>query len=521
MESFRMENGPKDNQKSAGRKYLILAIINIVTAALLFIVVLTIIIVYEENKQLYIFQNQNATLYTSQNEEWSTSQLQPSRSSQTTFFISERDETVLLSQYDASYSRGFSDSTFYSEHHTMSSHFKEQSLSFSSVVSSYEIYSSMNTPSDGWSPLPSPVISTEFISTEIHSTLPSIITEKTSTFLTSELVTMATAVISSTAVCQSHQYQCKDNTCISSLLVCDGTPNCPDASDESPDCECSVDQFQCKSGQCVLSSHRCDRYRHCLDGTDEANCSNCVGFECGTGLCLWTWTSYCNGVVDCVDLSDEKQCPFKPGFRRCSNGLWIRSEDWCNGLDDCYDNSDETQCRDCEVSEVMCSDYGYCNRQEWLCDGHFDCTNGIDENNCSNCSADQFTCRDYTCVDIYDTCDGVFDCPDGSDEESCVILKGDNSTSGIAVISFRGNSYFICSTYWTKNQSDHICHLTGHEFSKETVSTNISLQVNTTDLLQLRNPVIDLTNSFMQNFKIVTSCDTDTIISVNCMPKAI
>lgn len=37
-------------------------------------------------------------------------------------------------------------------------------------------------------------------------------------------------------LCRSDQYQCKDESCISPLFVCDGTPNCPDASDESPDC---------------------------------------------------------------------------------------------------------------------------------------------------------------------------------------------------------------------------------------------------------------------------------------------
>lgn len=45
-----------------------------------------------------------------------------------------------------------------------------------------------------------------------------------------------------------------------------------------------------------------------IRGNIELFFPDCVGVQCDSGLCLWSWFPLCNGVVDCPDLSDEVNC---------------------------------------------------------------------------------------------------------------------------------------------------------------------------------------------------------------------
>ena len=72
--------------------------------------------------------------------------------------------------------------------------------------------------------------------------------------------------------------------------------------------------------------------------------SDCQGFECNSGLCLWASSFRCNDRVDCPDLSDEIGCPWRRGYEECDNGLYVHRDAWCDGIDDCFDNSDEKYC---------------------------------------------------------------------------------------------------------------------------------------------------------------------------------
>lgn len=98
-------------------------------------------------------------------------------------------------------------------------------------------------------------------------------------------------------------FKCKDGTCISSSLRCDGRYDCPLEDDEDKDkcehyvshhevTECTKDEFKCvKDGVCIPLELVCDKTNHCLDGSDETTgCevlrNKCTGFTCNNGHCL-------------------------------------------------------------------------------------------------------------------------------------------------------------------------------------------------------------------------------------------
>ena len=77
--------------------------------------------------------------------------------------------------------------------------------------------------------------------------------------------------------CNANEFTCNSGACIDIALVCDGTPQCNDDSDEAPinplcAIPCEVDEYTCDDGACIPAALECDDFPDCSDASDELTC---------------------------------------------------------------------------------------------------------------------------------------------------------------------------------------------------------------------------------------------------------
>ncbi|XP_062577508.1 atrial natriuretic peptide-converting enzyme-like [Saccostrea cucullata] len=479
MQQFSVMD-PSDNIKSqsARRNFLIMAILCFVFAFIFICTVVVVVLTNIENKKQYQYGPSAELKYQTINITSSFSLIQPSTPSLTS--------SMKTSNLEMSPTEIQATSTIRKEY---SSSALRTTIDSTSLVQSFSLLTTYKSNSV-LSTATSLVQNLSLSSVELHSKSSSVLQPSTVDFTSSDL-----SSVSPSALTSSHPVTTTDPPITLAA--------------------CANSDFTCRSGECVNHENaKCNRYFDCQDKSDEENCTDCIGVQCASGLCLWSW-SRCDGTVDCPDLSDEINCDADSNKKKCDNGVWIYKYQWCDGIDNCYDNSDEKKCSCLAGLEVECGD-GQCIRRDWVCDAYQDCS--TDEMGCDKCSSSQYTCQDYSCVDKIKVCDGDPDCSQGEEETQCFkFLSNISDSSGLLVGLFRGDNsvYPVCSTNWRLHYSDTVCRNMGHEEAAMTLTSPLPPAVQ---YLELSDNITD-TQTFFKHLQTSFTCRTNRTVEITCLTK--
>ena len=236
--------------------------------------------------------------------------------------------------------------------------------------------------------------------------------------------------------CAALMFQCSCGGCVPYTLLCDGEPNCVDASDEFCT-ETTVDKNMGYHLQQLTSTKT--RLVANIGGY-----SLCMGFRCTSGNCKHL--NYVNDLIpDCpgfgaedeihglsikyhnvsYECSDQPGIACFPGHSKCfrMNQLCLYDIDKFENIAFCRNAAHLRECDWIECTNAYKCYKSYCIPFRMLCNGIQDCLEGDDEKSCDTYNCPGFLkCSGMSnCVHPTEVCDGTSNCPYGDDERLCDI----------------------------------------------------------------------------------------------------
>ena len=236
--------------------------------------------------------------------------------------------------------------------------------------------------------------------------------------------------------CALLMFQCTGGGCVPYTLLCDGEPNCGDASDEFCT-ETTVDKSIRYNQRRLISNKK-------LLIANVRGYSLCLGFRCKSGDCKHL--GYVNDLIpDCLGFGAEDEvhglsikyhnlsygCAYPadiacfPGHSKCfrMNQLCLYDIDEFENIAFCRNAAHLRDCDWIECSNSFKCYKSYCIPFRMLCNGKEDCLEGDDEKNCDTYNCPGFLkCSGVSnCVHPIEVCDGTLHCPYGDDERLCDI----------------------------------------------------------------------------------------------------
>ena len=242
--------------------------------------------------------------------------------------------------------------------------------------------------------------------------------------------------------CNKGQYTCADGTCISYILLADGSDDCEQGEDEillqtrhtgshcvQANCYCGPHYFSCQSGGCLHWHNVCDGHVQCSDASDEYLCAKNQNTLATSNEDKHTIGGLFNDYIfHTLTYSVIQTCPYQ--FIPCRLGqslcfpiraLCMYNRDNNGYLRHCRDGAHLIRCSmlDCPV-RFKCPG-AYCIPLVNLCDSRNDCPGGEDEDEQSchsplSCPG-MLRCKGGGCVHQRDVCNGHVDCISHSDDE--------------------------------------------------------------------------------------------------------
>nr|XP_039267319.1 G-protein coupled receptor GRL101-like [Styela clava] len=264
-------------------------------------------------------------------------------------------------------------------------------------------------------------------------------------------------------------------TCkLPSRYICDGKDQCKNRLDECQDnCERS---FFCDGGEkCISRNNICDGLPECMDATDELKTTNLPairGFKCRVSRlgesrqCVLPQEFVNDDIGDCendVDICvgykignfsllhhNESNC-----VKCLSSSVIIAKSQICDGAFDCPDLSDECLCQDVKAS-LVCEKTCFGKAENCMCPiGKLPCLLPPEDKQeelfellwrRDHLISDP---NDVNCIEISQFCDGKVHCANGADEVACG-LSADCSDFSVPTKSNVRQATKSCSP-------DHIC----------------------------------------------------------------